>query len=626
MSENRTRFRLDQRRAPIYEALERFRQMRVVPFDVPGHKRGRGNPELTAFLGQQCVGVDVNSMKPLDNLCHPVSVIREAEELAADAFGAAHAFLMVGGTTSSVQSMVLTACKRGDEIILPRNVHRSVLNALVLCGAVPVYVNPEVDKRLGISLGMKREQVEKAIKEHPNAVAVLVNNPTYYGICSDLRAIVKMAHDAGMLCLADEAHGTHFYFGNGLPVSAMAAGADMASVSMHKSGGSLTQSSLLLIGPNVHPGYVRQIINLTQTTSGSYLLMSSLDISRRNLALRGRQVFHQVADMAEYAREEINAVAVLVNNPTYYGICSDLRAIVKMAHEAGMLCLADEAHGTHFYFGNGLPVSAMAAGADMASVSMHKSGGSLTQSSLLLIGPNVHQGYVRQIINLTQTTSGSYLLMSSLDISRRNLALRGRQVFHQVADMAEYAREEINAVGGYYAFGKELCNGNSVFDFDTTKLSVHTLDIGLAGIEVYDILRDEYDIQIEFGDIGNILAYLSIGDRPQEIERLVSALAEIKRRYHTDGTGLLSQEYIDPVVAASPQEAFYAPKKSLPLRETEGMVCSEFVMCYPPGIPILAPGERITKEILNYIEYAKAKGCSMTGPEDPDILHLNVLA
>ena len=166
MNENKARSRLDQRRAPIYEALERFRQMRVVPFDVPGHKRGRGNPELTAFLGQQCVGVDVNSMKPLDNLCHPVSVIREAEELAADAFGAAHAFLMVGGTTSSVQSMVLTACKRGDEIILPRNVHRSVLNALVLCGAVPVYVNPEVDKRLGISLGMKREQVEKAIKEY----------------------------------------------------------------------------------------------------------------------------------------------------------------------------------------------------------------------------------------------------------------------------------------------------------------------------------------------------------------------------------------------------------------------------------------------------------------------------
>lgn len=487
MNSTTNRTPLDQNRAPIHEALEQFRQMRVVPFDVPGHKRGRGNPELTAFLGQQCVSVDVNSMKPLDNLCHPVSVIREAEQLAAEAFGAAEAFLMVGGTTSAVQSMVLTACKRGDEIILPRNVHRSVINALVLCGAVPVYVNPEVNHRLGISLGMKLSQVEKAIQEHPNAVAVLVNNPTYYGICSDLRGIVKLAH------------------------------------------------------------------------------------------------------------------------------------------EHGMLCLADEAHGTHFYFGKDLPVSAMEAGADMASVSMHKSGGSLTQSSFLLAGPNVHAGYVRQIINLTQTTSGSYLLMSSLDISRRNLALRGEEIFGKVREIAEYARAEINSIGGYYAFGPEMINGDSIYDFDPIKLSIHTLDIGLAGIEVYDLLRDDYDIQIEFGDIGNILAYLSIGDRIQEVERLVSALAEIRRRYQHDKTGMLSQEYIDPQVIVSPQEAFYAEKESLPILETKGKVCSEFVMCYPPGIPILAPGEMITEDILNYILYAKEKGCSMTGPEDPEILRLNVL-
>ena len=261
----------------------------------------------------------------------------------------------------------------------------------------------------------------------------------------------------------------------------------------------------------------------------------------------------------------------------------------------------------------------------MAAVSMHKSGGSLTQSSLLLIGSKVNAGHVRQIINLTQTTSGSYLLMSSLDISRRNLALRGKEVFARVVEMAEYAREEINAIGGYYAFGKELVNGNSIFDFDPTKLSVHTRDIGLAGIEVYDILRDEYDIQIEFGDIGNILAYLSIGDRPQELERLVSALAEIRRRFQRDSSGLLSQEYIDPEVVMSPQEAFYASKKSIPLKDSEGRVCSEFVMCYPPGIPILSPGERITAEILDYIEYARAKGCSMTGPEDPKIMNINVL-
>ena len=291
-----------------------------------------------------------------------------------------------------------------------------------------------------------------------------------------------------------------------------------------------------------------------------------------------------------------------------------------------MKCLVDEAHGTHLYFGENMPVSAMAAGADMAAVSMHKSGGSLTQSSVLLTGPSMHEGYVRQIINLTQTTSASYLLLSSLDISRRNLALRGRQAFSEVVKLAEYARKEINSIGGYYAYSRELINGDSIYDFDVTKLAVNTLDIGLAGIEVYDLLRDEYDIQIEFGDLGNLLAYLSIGDRQRDVERLVSAMAEVRRRFgKPDKANLMKQEYIEPKVAVSPQDAFYAEKESLPLRQTQGRICSEFVMCYPPGIPILAPGERITGPILDYIEYAKEKGCSMTGPEDAQIERLNVL-
>ena len=154
----------DQNKTPIYTALQNFKKMRVVPFDVPGHKRGRGNAELTDFLGQQCMDVDVNSMKPLDNLCHPVSVIKEAEEIAAEAFGAANAFFMVGGTTSAVQSMIMYACKSGDKIIMPRNVHRSAINALILCDAVPIYVNPDVNNQLGIALGMSVAQGEKAIE------------------------------------------------------------------------------------------------------------------------------------------------------------------------------------------------------------------------------------------------------------------------------------------------------------------------------------------------------------------------------------------------------------------------------------------------------------------------------
>lgn len=478
---------LDQTKAPILEALQEMKRNRLVPFDVPGHKRGKGNPDLTDFLGEKCLSVDVNSMKMLDNLCHPISVIKEAEELAADAFGAAHAFFMVGGTTSSVQSMVLSVCKQGDKIILPRNVHRSVINIMILCGAIPVYVNPDMNNDLGIALGMKLSAVEKAIQENPDAKAVFINNPTYYGICSNLKGITELAHKHGMKVLVDEAHGTHFYFNKALPMTAMEAGADMAAVSMHKSGGSLTQSSFLLLGP----------------------------------------------DMSE--------------------------------------------------------------------------------------------GYVRQIINITQTTSGSYLLMSSLDISRRTLALDGQAIFDKVIDMVEYARKEINQIGDYYAYSKEIVNKDSVYDFDITKLSVNTLPVGLAGVEVYDILRDEYDIQTEFGDIGNILAYVSVGDRPRDIERLVSALAEIRRLYKKDRAGQLTAEYINPRVIFSPQDAFYSDKQSLPLRECKDMVCAEFVMCYPPGIPILAPGELITEEILDYIVYAKEKGCSMTGPEDMDINRLNVM-
>lgn len=474
--------------APLAEALESIRSMRIVPFDVPGHKRGRGNKPLTDFLGKQCLSVDINSMKVADNLCHPTSVIKEAQVLAAAAFGAAQAMFMVGGTTSSVQAMLMYALSEGDKIIMPRNVHRSAINALILTGAEPVYVDPKTNRELGIALGMTLEDVREAIIKHPEAKAVLVNNPTYYGVCTDLRGIVEAAHNAGMLVMADEAHGTHFYF-----------------------------------------------------------------------------------------------------------------------HDR-------------------LPVSAMAAGADMAAVSMHKSGGSLTQSSLLLLGSRINADYMRQVINLTQTTSGSYLLMSGLDLSRKMLALNGEEIFGKVIDMAEYAREEINRIGGLYAFSSELKDGGAFFDFDLTKLAVNTYNTGFAGIEVYDKLRDDYGIQIEFGDVSNILAYLSMGDNYKHLERLIGALYIIVSE--TQGCAAASamkQEYIPPVVICPPREAFYARKKQVSLDAAIGSPCAEFVMCYPPGIPVLAPGELITPQIVDYLKYVKSKGYLVTGMEDIGLNSLNII-
>lgn len=480
--------RLSQENAPIYEALKWYKGQRIVPFDVPGHKQGRGNKELREFLGEDCVSVDVNSMKPLDNLCHPTSVIKDAEGLAAEAFGADKAFFMVNGTTSAVQAMIMSVCKDGDKIIMPRNVHRSAINSLIVTGVTPIYINPGIDKRLGISLGMSLDDIKKAIKENPDAKAIFVNNPTYYGICSNLREIVKLAHENNIYVLADEAHGTHFYFDKRLPVSAMEAGADMAAVSIHKTGGSLTQSSMLLMKSN-----------------------------------------------------------------------------------------------------------------------------------------GINPDYVRTIINLTQTTSASYLLLSSLDIARRNLALNGEEIFEEVISIAEYAREEINKIGGYYAFSREINNGDDIYDFDITKLTINTLESGLAGIEVYDILRDDYGIQIELGDLANILAIISVGDTRYNIERLVSALSEIKRIHEKDKRDIFDHEYINPIVKISPREAFYAKTKTVSLEESEGLVSGEFVMCYPPGIPVLAPGEVITDEIIDYIKYSRKKGCLVTGPEDMEIKNINVL-
>lgn len=480
-------YKLNQNDTPISNALTKMKNSRIVAFDVPGHKRGKGNKELAEFLGEQCISVDANSMKMLDYLSQPKSVIKEAENLCSDAFSSKHAFFMVNGTSSCVQAMIMSVCKDMDKIILPRNVHKSAINALILSGAVPVYINPDIKKDLGIALGMSIDKLKENIRKNKDAKAVLINNPTYYGICSDIEQITKYAHDNNMKVLVDEAHGSHFYFNENLPKSAMSVGADMSAISMHKSGGSLTQSSFLLTNNDINPSYIRSIINLTQTTSASYLLMASLDISRKMMATKGKEITDKVMELTKYARDEINSI------------------------------------------------------------------------------------------------------------------------------------------GGYYAYSKEIINNSSIYDFDITKLSINTSNIGLSGIEVYDILRDEYDIQIEFGDMSNILAYISIGDDYKNIERLVSALHDIKRLYSKDKNNLHTIKYIEPIVKLTPKEAFYSNTKTVSILDAKNMISAESVMAYPPGIPIVAPGEVISDEIIDYIKYAKEKGSLLTGTQDETVNYIKVI-
>ena len=376
-----------QQNTPLFTAMKDYHKRDVIPFDVPGHKQGKGLSEFTDYFGKTIMEIDMNSSKPLDNLSNPIGVIKESEELMADLFWADHAFFLVNGTTAGIQAMIMSACNPGDKIILPRNVHKSAINGLILADVIPAYIEPEINDELGIALNISIEKVEQAIIRNPEAKAILITNPTYYGFSTDLKKVVQLAHQHSMAVLVDEAHGTHLNFSKSFPVSGMNAGADMSTISFHKTGGSLTQSS-----------------------------------------------------------------------------------------------------------------------------------------ALLMIDGIIDKNHVKAILNMMQTTSASYLLMSSLDVARKNIALNGEKEFRRILALSQYARDEINKIEGLSSFGKELKGTNGAYGFDETKLSIKVNNIGLTGLEAYDILRDEYNIQMEFGDSYHILAVLSIGDTQKSIDVLLVAL------------------------------------------------------------------------------------------------------
>jgi len=294
----------------LFDALLRHKERNPVQFHIPGHKKGAGmDPEFRSFVGQNVLDIDLINIAPLDDLHQPVSVILEAQRLAADAFGADATFFSVQGTSTAIMAMILSVCGHGDKIIVPRNVHKSILSAIIFAGARPVFLSPARDRNLGIDHGVTTQSVRRALERHPDASAVLVINPTYYGVCANLKEIVDLVHEYDIPVLVDEAHGALIHFSDELPLSAMAAGADMAATSVHKLGGSMTQSSVLNVrGALVNIQRVQTILSLLTTTSTSYPLLASLDAARRHLAMNGRELAANAVARAERARTEINTI------------------------------------------------------------------------------------------------------------------------------------------------------------------------------------------------------------------------------------------------------------------------------------------------------------------------------
>ncbi|MFU8792726.1 MAG: aminotransferase class I/II-fold pyridoxal phosphate-dependent enzyme [Acholeplasmataceae bacterium] len=300
---------LDHQKTPFYTKLLEYATSDVIAHDVPGHKLGQLENELSDFIGKNTYKLDANAPRGLDNLNRPIGVIKEASELMADAMLAERAYFLTGGTTMGILSMIMSVCRAKEKVILPRNVHKSAINALILSGAIPIFIKPSIDETLGIANHITTQDVIKTIDEHPDAKAILVINPTYFGVVSDLRAIVDYAHLNDMIVMTDEAHGSHFGFSEMLPPSAMEAGADMSACSLHKTVGSFTQSSVLVTqGSRIDHVRLRSTINMIQSTSPSSLLLASLDVARKAFYFNAPTEIPKLIEMAQKARIRINEI------------------------------------------------------------------------------------------------------------------------------------------------------------------------------------------------------------------------------------------------------------------------------------------------------------------------------
>ena len=482
---------LSQLNTPLFDALLKHRNRQPIQFHIPGHKKGQGmDPAFREFVGDNVLSIDLINIAPLDDLHSPKGVIKEAQKLAAEAFGADHTFFSIQGTSGAIMTMILTVVGPGDKIIVPRNVHKSTMSAIVLAGAIPIFIAPEIDTEYGISHGISAESVEKALDTYPDAKAVLVINPTYYGFAADLKQIVDLAHSRSIPVIVDEAHGVHIKFHDELPISAMEAGADMAATSVHKLGGSMTQSSVL----NVREGLV--------------------SINR-----------------------------------------------------------------------------------------------------------------VQSVFSMLTTTSTSYPILASLDAARRQLAVNGYELIDEAIRISKDARKRINKIPHLKCAGRDKLNSTATFDMDPTKLLISVKDLGITGHQAEEWLRQKANIEVELSDLYNILCIITLGDTKKEVNLLINALQRMSQAYDSEATVVESNVRVPdiPALAMSPRNAFYSQTEMVPLKDSAGYICAEFIMVYPPGIPIFIPGEIITEENIKYIQMNIDAGLPVQGPEDPTLKTIRVI-
>ena len=473
----------EQYKTPLFDAMVALAECRKVSFHTPGHKSGKGiSTRFRKFVGPKIFSIDLTTLDEVDSLQKPKGVIKEAQRLAALAYGADRSYFLINGTSGGVHAMLATACRPGETVLVARNAHKSVVTGLILSGATPVYFSPPFDPSLQLAVNVSLDDVKAAIAATPEARTLFLTSPNYYGLCADLGPIVEYAHEQNLTVLLDEAHGPHLRFHHRLPESGLDAGADLVVQSTHKIIGGMTQASML----------------------------------------------HANADRIDLDR-------------------------------------------------------------------------------------------LAQNLRFLQTTSPSYILMASLDLARMQMATEGKKLLGTAIRLAEDARERINRIPGLQCFGRQ-----NHHHLDVTKLTIRVRDLGLSGFQVSQILNTNYKVQAEMADPFHVLVIISIGDRKQDLDRLVSALHHIAEdSTHREANLSTTNPGLPPEPGQRmliPRDAFLADHHPLPLRDSAGKTCAEVVTIYPPGIALLVPGEIITSETIEYICRLTDFGATIDGLDDRNAL------
>lgn len=469
---------MNQNRTPLLDAVTGLIETSPVYFRIPGHRLEKGiSPRWTDKVGTSIFAYDVTETPFTDDLHRPEGAIGEAQSLLAKLYGADQSFFLVNGSTCGNEAMILSAALEGEKIMVARNAHKSAMMGLIMSGAKPVYVMPEVIGEWGIQGEVTAAAVREGFERNPDCKALFLVSPSYYGICSDLEAIAHICHAHGALLLVDEAHGGHMYFHDGLPPGALETGADVCVQSMHKVTGALTQSSVL---------HIRH-------------------------------------------------------------------------HGVGEAAL----------------------------------------------------GRIAENLQLVQSTSPSYLLLTSLDCARYELAGNGTKMMEKALGLAAYARERIDRIAGFRCMDQDRT--------DRTRLVISACGIGLTGYVLERMLFENYAVNMELADYENVLAIVTYANEMEDMDRLIAACADISRL--CAGQTALQKENGYPMFpqlprqVMTPRRAYFSNTKTVRWQEAAGQISGQMIAPYPPGIPVIYPGERISREVWDYIECFLRDGRHMHGAD-----------